>query len=87
MVYLRAIYHDTSTSVALVSAKTKVAPLTTTIIPKLELCGATLLSKLLTTVREAINIPVENTFAWTVSSTVLSRINTSPSKMKIYVAN
>ena len=81
------MYHNTSTLVALVTAKTKVAPLAVTTIPNFGLCGTTLLCKLLTTVREAFNIPVENTFAWTDSSIVLGWINTSPSKLKIYVAN
>ena len=88
VVYLRAMYHDTSTSVALVAVKTKVAPLTTTTIPKLELCGATHLSKLLTTVREALTFLLGILLREQTSpSIVLGWINTSPSKLKIYVAN
>ena len=48
VVYLRATYNsDASTSTALVIAKNRVAPVKTTTIPKLELCSAVLLSKLI----------------------------------------
>ena len=43
-VNLRAVYSDTSTSVCLIMSKTKVAPLSSTTIPRLELCGALLMS-------------------------------------------
>ena len=71
-VYVRAVYEDTTTTVTLVIAKTKVAPLSGSTIPRLELCGALLLSKLLQSVREALNLPLGATYAWTDSSIVLS---------------
>ena len=53
VVYLRATYNsDASTSTALVIAKARVAPVKTTTIPKLELCSAVLLSKLIASTRE-----------------------------------
>ena len=86
VVYLRAVYEDTSTSMSLVFFKTRVAPLTTATIPRLELCGAQLLSKLLQTVRDSLYIPLHGVFAWCDSIT-LSWIHTTPSKLKTFVAN
>ena len=43
VIYLRALHQDTSISVRIILAKTKVAPLAGATIPRLELCGALLL--------------------------------------------
>ena len=88
VVYLRTMYQDTSTSVSLVCSKTKVAPLfppgTT---PRLELCGAQVLSKLLVTVMKAIDIPLQDTYAWSDSTIVLCWLNMPPERLATYVSN
>ena len=61
VVYLRATYSDhTVPSCRLVIAKTKVAPVKQLTIPCLELCGASLLAKFLTTVRSDLSIPLDH---------------------------
>ena len=50
VVYIRAVYSDAPPSLTLVMAKTKVAPLKRLSIPRLELCGTNLLSKLINNV-------------------------------------
>ncbi len=52
VVYLRAVYSDTTVSTSLLLAKTKVSPLNGCTIPRKELNGAQLLSKLLISVAQ-----------------------------------
>ncbi len=88
VVYLRCVYADASTSVALVLSKTKVAPIKKTTIPRLELCGAHLLAKLLSQVSQALQIEAPNLYAWTDSTIVLSWLNNAnPRKLQIFVSN
>ena len=88
VVYRRATYNsDASTSTALIIAKARVAPVKTTTIPKLELCSAVMLSKLIASSREELQIDLSNMFAWSDSTISLSWIHTSPHQLKTYVAN
>ena len=78
---------DGSTQVALVSSKTKVAPIKKLTIPRLELCGAQLLARLLNQVRRVLDIPLNHCHAWTDSTIVLHWLKGSPSRLKTYVGN
>ena len=81
-VYIRSLYTDTTVSTSLVIAKTKVAPLKTVTIPKLELSSAVLLSKLFSTVCKELGIKPCKMFAWCDSTVALGWISTSPHKLK-----
>ena len=87
VIYIRATYDDRSPTCALVTAKTRVAPVKQLSIPRLELCGATLLSNLLTAVRKALDIPLDQVHAWCDSTIVLSWLDGSPKRFKTFVGN
>ena len=73
--------------VSLVISKTKVAPIKRLTIPRLELCGAKLLSQLLHHTQQALSIPTSSVFAWTDSTIVLSWLNGNPRRLKTFVGN
>ena len=87
MVYLRATYKNSPPTCRLVVAKTRVAPLKQLTIPRLELCGATLLSKLLNSTRQTLDIPLDATHAWCDSTIVLAWLDGSPRRYQTYVGN
>ena len=87
VVYVRAVYVDGTVSSELVVAKTKVAPLKTVSIPRLELCGAVMLSELLVAVSRAVGVPKEQWHGWIDSTAALGWLRNCPSRYKTYVAN
>ena len=56
-------------------------------IPRLELCGAQVLTKLLCRVKKTLDIPISFIFAWTDSTIVLGWLTGSPKRFKTYVGN
>jgi len=58
-VYVKAEQSQGSPVISLVAAKTKVAPVKTVTLPRLELCGAVLVTKLLKTVQESLKMKIE----------------------------
>ncbi|XP_058448777.1 uncharacterized protein LOC131428752 [Malaya genurostris] len=85
-IYLRSIQSEGSCTVRLLISKSKVAPIGTQTIPRLELCAAQLLARLLTQVQNSTNV-IGTVYLWTDSSIVLNWIATSPSAWKTFVAN
>ncbi|XP_045446747.1 uncharacterized protein LOC123654934 [Melitaea cinxia] len=87
VVYIRCIKLDGSVESRLVTAKTKVAPIKQISIPRLELCGAVLVTKLLVEVAKALNIHKARLHAWTDSTIVLAWLSDHPSRWKTFIAN
>ena len=87
VVYLRMVDSDENVYMSLATSKTKVAPIKRLTIPRLELCGAHLLIRLLFHVREALRIPIQNVYAWTDSTIVLSWLEGNPRRFKTYIGN
>lgn len=86
-VYLRRIDVAGNVHVSLVTAKTKVAPIKQVSIPRLELCGAVLVTRLLVEVSEILKVEKSHIRAWTDSTVVLAWINSHPSRWQTFVAN
>ncbi|XP_078051418.1 uncharacterized protein LOC144477563, partial [Augochlora pura] len=86
-VYLRSRASDGRWVVRLLCAKSRVAPLKTISVPRLELCGAVLLARLIAKVRDALGIAPMKVFCWTDSQVALAWIKGSPSRWKTFVAN
>ncbi|XP_076384567.1 uncharacterized protein LOC143263622 [Megalopta genalis] len=86
-VYIRSQNNHGETIVELLVAKSRVAPLKSKSIPRLELCGSVLLASLMTTVKKALDLQIEHTVYWTDSTIVLHWLRSSPHTLKTFVAN
>ena len=87
VIYLRIVMEDTTILLYLVTVKSRVAPLKVQTIPRLELCGALLLSNLLFRVSTDLDIPQESVYAWTDSAVVLGWLKSPINKLKVFVAH
>ena len=87
VVYICYMHADTSVSVSLVASKARVAPLTNLTIPRLELCGALMLAKLLVATAKDLDVPLSQVYSWSDSAIVLHWINSASTRLKTYVVN
>lgn len=89
VVYVRIVQKTGVVSIYLITSKSKVAPLKTLSIPRLELSGALLLARLWQWVSKMFNDKIQplTVYMWSDSSTVLSWLRSSPHKFKPFVAN
>jgi Pao retrotransposon peptidase len=64
-IYIHCLNDDNTRTTTLLCAKSRVAPLKATTIPRLELCSAVLLANLVTKVHGAMQINFDQTILWT----------------------
>lgn len=86
-IYVRSHNEEGVISVRLLCSKSRVASLGSTTFPRLELCGAVLLTQLMTKVSAILRMDMERCHFWTDSTIVLAWIAGSPNQWKTYVAN
>ncbi|XP_062710030.1 uncharacterized protein LOC134288640 [Aedes albopictus] len=96
-VYLRSLKSDGTSEMHLLSSKTRVTPLPSKpgskkprrpyTIPRAELCGALLLSKLVTSVLKAMDMAIDKVVLWCDSQIVLCWLNKSAASLEIFVGS
>ncbi|XP_044757673.1 uncharacterized protein LOC123315852 [Coccinella septempunctata] len=89
VVYFRTVHTAEDISTHFLCAKSKVAPLKRVTIPRLELCAAVLLTKLVHSVLTNIGsqVKINKICLWSDSQIVLYWIKASPHRWKTFVAN
>ncbi|XP_043263452.1 uncharacterized protein LOC122403788 [Colletes gigas] len=86
-IYLRSLDETGRYTVRLLCAKSRVAPLKTTTLPRLELCGALLLAQLVKRIRYALQLAFKCEHYWSDSIIALAWIRGQPNRWKTFVAN
>jgi len=86
-VYIRSTDRHGQHSSRLLCSKSRVAPLKTITLPRLELCGALLLAQLMNKVLTSMRIKSNQVYYWTDSIIVLHWIKAVDKKWKVFVAN
>ena len=88
-VYLRSFYRSGKVTVRLLTAKSRVAPIKTETIPRLELLGNFLLSHLITSLKNALKncVNFDKIYLWTDWKVILSWIKAIDKEFKTFVEN
>ncbi|GBM91531.1 hypothetical protein AVEN_83462-1 [Araneus ventricosus] len=86
-IYVRCLSNSEEISTNLLCSKSRIAPLKSVTIPRLELCAAVLLAKLAQKTITSMKIPFHSTVLWTDSTIVLAWIQKDPMVLKPFVRN
>ncbi|GFW38313.1 integrase catalytic domain-containing protein [Trichonephila clavipes] len=87
VVYIKCFNESGQSQTRLLCSKSRVAPLKTLTIPRLELSAALLLSRLVKRVVPILQLSIHKIWMWTDSKIALAWIKTEPHKLKTFVSN
>lgn len=89
VVYLRFVASDGSISVSLLGSKTKMAPMKSSTMPRLELCAVVLLSRWMSRIKSTLEstLSINEIVAWSDSQVALSWLSTPHNQFKVFVSN
>ena len=85
--YLRLTNNQGNTSCSFVMGKSRLAPLKSITVPRMELSAAVLATRLDKITREELSLPVDQSFFWTDSTCVLRYIENDSKRFQTFVAN
>ncbi|GFX34724.1 integrase catalytic domain-containing protein [Trichonephila clavipes] len=86
-VYCKSKILKSETLVPLITSKSRVAPIKSLTIPRLELCAAVLLAKLMKRVVAALQLETAELYLWSDSMIVLAWLRKEPMDLKTFVQN
>lgn len=87
VVYVRTVYPDGTIKCNLIMSKSRVAPLKTITIPRLELSAAELLSRVIVDVKKSMEFENAEYILWIDSSPALYWLRKAPDSLKTFIAN
>lgn len=86
-IYVRSVNSSGEVRTRLLCSKSKVAPIKSITLPRLELCACLLLANLSSKVKNNLDFEVHSCFFYSDSTIALSWIKSEPQKWKIFIAN